>query len=44
MKIQDLICEMSKFDSELEIVIDYDPNEFIIEITDNENDYYDFIF
>ncbi len=48
MKMQDLISKMSKFDSELEIVIDYNPTEFVIsldyEMTDNENEYYDFVF
>lgn len=46
--MQDLISEMSKFDPELEIVSSYDPTQVIIslnyEITDNENDYYDFVF
>ena len=39
---------MSKFDPELEIISSYDPTEFVIsldyEMTDNESDYYDFVF
>lgn len=48
MKMQDLISEISKFDPDLEIVSYYDPTEFVIsfdyEMTDNESDYYDFVF
>jgi hypothetical protein len=48
MHLQDLISEMSKYDPELEIVID-PRNEMIdqedtYEMTDNENEYYDFVF